>query len=188
MYKKTSTLCDNADAILADGINNRDNLLDAVDLVIELQARAHGLRQLAAKVSNRVQMLGDKAAEWALRSKKRQAALFDGDPFSDQTGTSQAGEINEVGKVYRLVKGVPSIVRANNANMTNEFVLHLPTKWLKKVIKYVPDWVAARKDEKFAEVMADCDLIERPSYKWSCEVKDMATANKETVEDFAVTD
>jgi len=155
------TLREKAEALISGGITNREELLAALPIVIDLQTRAEFAKKSLASAVRSLTMLTELCSKYALRHEsvfeKRQLVM-------SQQGV-RVGDVVLDDTIYHFASGYDGFERNDGGKLTQDFLANLPESWRKSSYKLSTSGInAARPTE---EELAEHKLRQKPNNAWS---------------------
>jgi len=151
---------EDAEAILKEGINNKEALFAALPVLVELAVKCASMRQTLRAIGEVGSELNDAASEYALAHR----SVFEGGLITDGKGV-QHGDVEVGGKLYHFAAGYGKPVRRDGDNLTQEFLAALPEKWIKGKIEL--DVTGMARLGVTNEELAAAGLIRTANNVWS---------------------
>ena len=159
--KKIQALREEAEALVAAGVANREQLRKAVPALVALQGAAKSQARHLKDTRAVIQALSDACSAYAHRHPEY---VFD-QTFSVSPIGVESGDIEIDGRTYHFMHGFDGYVRTEpNETLTQEFLNGLPEGWAKSHLAL--DTTAINKAKPSDDDLAEFGLMRKVKESW----------------------
>ena len=167
MNKKTlKALREEAEAALAGGVANREQLEEAVPALVALQNAVESLKRRTNALQDVIDDLSAVCSKYALAHPEH---VFDR-TFSVAPSGAKSGYLAVGERTFRFSHKQNGYVRTDHAQkMTQEFLATLPSDWTK--LKLTLDATGIAKAKATAEELSEKGLVRKVANTWTDETE-----------------
>ena len=160
--EKLKTLRKNAEAILAAGVANREQLRTAVPALVDLKCAAAAQKCLLDETERVADALAEACTEYA---RAHPEFVFDR-TFSVSPIGVESGEIEIEGRTFHFSHGFRGYMRSDpTQKLTQDFLRALPDGWRKSTLSLDVGGVNA--DKPSEEELENHGLVRKPKDTWT---------------------
>lgn len=159
-HSAVKSLSEAADAIIRNGVTNREGFAEALRIQFELQDKINFLGEQCQRMA----LLSSKLGQLCTRYVDERENALDVPLREVKAGISQ-GSVAFGGATYTLTESLGSPKRPDGSAMTEEFLKTLPKEWLKGKVGF--DWSSLKKTGVTDEQLRKHGLARPLNRLWS---------------------